>query len=886
MDRIRSFLNLERGEEGPALLLFLYLTLVMMSYIITKSIRDGLFLYKFSAYMLPYVYLGIAAIIGFVVWVYVRFSARVGQAAVILGSLLFFIGCLLLQWWAVRMQWVPATWVFYVWTSIFGIIIVTQVWTVANHVLDLRQAKRLFPLISSGGILGSALGGFTAARLAKLKSVGTDNLMLVLIPLLVLAGVLAQVLLGRYSHLGGKRGASEKGINFKAALQSVAASPYLKLIVALLALSNIVTLVVGIQFADVVKHAFPAKNQITAFMGSFSAYFSLLSFFLQVLAGSWLVEKFGVPWLILVLPLALTGGTLVLLAFPLALWAGMVLKGSDHSLRYSLDRATTELLYLPLPQSTKSEVKAVIDMVMQRLADGVGALLVLFVTRILAGGQVSLCILDLVLLGLWLGVVLRTRQEYVSTVRQNLSDRPALPEATLRMAFSDAKSIGSLQSMLASRDEQVVLYALELALALKRVNLIPAKLLTHPSPRVRTKALEALPLSEPQILEHVRGENDSTVRASAIVRACKVAHPGRPMSALRSYLDAPDLRVRLAALTCLARQPEAGETENLREHLARISQELDEASPQWREVAEVLGELRLPAAVELHLRLLRHPDLAVRKQAILSAGRASHRELVHFLIPFLADRELAREARQALREYGPRILGTLGDILKDPLEPLEIRQNIPLVLAQIPHQQTVDILLDSLFDYDGLLRYRAIRALGKLRVIDPDLRFDREKLSLRVREECEKTLRYRQALSALYPSGETSDLLAQLLKEKIAYGRERVFRLLALMLPPTTACASFLALVEEDRLKKASAAEYLDNVLPGKLKRHVLPLIEERAGGSRLGLEVRKTLDSFLQSPDPILRECTLNAIGKNHWPEFSGTDPALRRLRERYGYG
>jgi len=177
MDRLRSFLNLERGEEAPALLLFAYLTVVMTSYMITKAVRDGLFLYKFSAYSLPYVYLGIAAIIGFVVWVYVQFSARVGQAAVISGSLVFLVGNLLLQWWVVRMQWAPATWIFYVWTSIFGIIIVTQVWTVANHVLDLRQAKRLFPLISSGGILGSALGGGIAARLAKLPSVGTDNLM-------------------------------------------------------------------------------------------------------------------------------------------------------------------------------------------------------------------------------------------------------------------------------------------------------------------------------------------------------------------------------------------------------------------------------------------------------------------------------------------------------------------------------------------------------------------------------------------------------------------------------------------------------------------------------------------------------------------------------------
>jgi hypothetical protein len=38
-----------------------------------------------------------------------------------------------------------------------GIIVTTQVWTTGNAVLDLRQAKRLFPLVASGGILGGSM---------------------------------------------------------------------------------------------------------------------------------------------------------------------------------------------------------------------------------------------------------------------------------------------------------------------------------------------------------------------------------------------------------------------------------------------------------------------------------------------------------------------------------------------------------------------------------------------------------------------------------------------------------------------------------------------------------------------------------------------------------
>ena len=149
MNRVRAFLNLEPGEETPVFLLFSYLTLVLTCYVITKAARDGIFLYKFSAMSLPYVYIGIGVIIGFVVAAYLRLAARFDQVWLVSGSLFFFATNILLLWWAVRMDWEPAPWIFYVWTSIFGIIITTQVWTVANSILDLRQAKRIFPLVSS-----------------------------------------------------------------------------------------------------------------------------------------------------------------------------------------------------------------------------------------------------------------------------------------------------------------------------------------------------------------------------------------------------------------------------------------------------------------------------------------------------------------------------------------------------------------------------------------------------------------------------------------------------------------------------------------------------------------------------------------------------------------
>jgi len=873
MNRVRAFLNLEQGEETPVLLLFSYLTLILTCYMITKAARDGIFLHKFSAMSLPYVYIGIGVLIGFIVAVYLRLAARVEQVWLISGSLFFFILNILLLWWAVRLDWKPAPWIFYVWTSIFGIIVTTQVWTVANSILDLRQAKRIFPLVSSGGILGGAVGGLIGAKLVRV--IGTDNLLLILVPILLLVISLVQFLIRRYSvSPANDRGENRAGLSpdFRAATKMILGSRYLKLIVGLLALSAVVTLIVDFQFKIVAKEAIQGKDQLTAFFAMFSSYMAGGAFLLQVLAGSRIVEKVGVRVTLFILPVAMILGTATLIAFPLALWAGGVLKGSDYTLRYSIDRATTELLYVPVSQSVKTQVKAIIDMIVQRLADGAGGLVLLGLIWVIPKARVQegVGIFNLCLLAAWLWVGWQVRKEYVATLREGITNRPDLPKSTIRTVFDNQFSIATLKTMLASPDEEMVIYAMETATALGRQNWIPRELTTHRSARVRLKALELALLTEEELLERAKVDSDSTVRTSAIMRASKLTASGRAARGLDYFLQSPALGIRLSALVALSREGSGLGRGRIRQLLESVFSELEPQSAEWKMVAETMDEFSNPEAAEFHLRLLHHADPTVRREAILSAGKAGHRELVPFLIPLLADPRVAADVRVGLRDYGPRILGMLSDVFKDPTVELEIRRSIPLVLAYIPHQEAVDILLDGLFDYDSLLRYRAIRALGKLRLLDADLKFDAVKVSLRVREESETTLWHRQALAALYPSDGSGDLLSKLLKEKIERGKDRVLRLLTLLLPPTAAVASLLAMTEDDRIRRAEVAEFLDNVLPGKLRDYVLPVIEPRPRSLKTKQSVSDLLEACLRNPDPILRECAAEAVARGRWPEYA----------------
>lgn len=873
LPRLRAFFKLERGEEFPALILFLSLTVALASFVFAKAVRDALFLDRFRADALPYVYIGVALSIGAVVSVYVRLAARVSQLRLISATLVFFMLNVVAVWWGVRRDWAPMAAVFYIWTSLFGIILTVQVWTLASSLLNARQARRLFPLVGSGGILGATLGGLLAAALVK--SLGTENLILVLLLLLGVSLCLAQVA-GRCFCPAGQipcsAGIPPRRLNIFRVLRMTFASPYLRLIALLLAIAAVVTLNVDFQFKVIAQEAMQDEDSLTRFFGSFHAYVGAAAFLLQILIGPRVFEKHGLRLTLLVLPVALLAGTTLLLAYPLALVSGILLKGSEGTLRHSIDRATIEALYVPIPESVKSQVKAVIDMVLQRFADGLGGLLLLAMTAGLGFGLRGLAVFNALLIGAWIWTAMRTRKQYVAAVRSTLAERQIVPESALRSAFRDPESLQTLRDMMNDPDEEVVLYAMEVALAVGRRDWLSKKLLDHPSRNVRLRAIEEIPLTADDLLARLRDEPDIQVRAKAMGRACRVNRPESPLAAVYEQLAVPDLRLRLAALSCLAQQVSEAEAAPLRRYLLSVTADLPEDSIRWKDVAEALGEIRHAAALDLHLKLLHHPNPEVRLEAVRSAGRAGHRALVPFLIRMLSDRRLASPAERALQEYGPRILGTLGDVLRDPAEPMEVRRAIPGVLAGIPHQGAVDLLVEALEQPDGALRFHSLRALNKLRVRDESFRFDRALLARRIQEEAEKAQAHRRALAALYPQA-TGDLLEQLLREKLLQARERVFRLLGLILPPSSAHAAYNALLGDDRARRASAAEYLDNALPEELRQCVLPLAETRPLPT--SESARKILESFLHGSDLLLAECAADAIRKNRWPEFPAADLA-----------
>lgn len=263
------------------------------------------------------------------------------------------------------------------------------------------------------------------------------------------------------------------------------------------------------------------------------------------------------------------------------------------------------------------------------------------------------------------------------------------------------------------------------------------------------------------------------------------------------------------------------------------------------------------------------------KEAIASVGRLRDRSHLPWLLEKLADRTYRADVRVALSDFGTGIVGTLSDYLNDRSVSYVIRQNIPRVLSQVPDQQSVNTLVNSLQTVEPSLKYYVVKALNRLRSNYEDLKFDSRGLESALVEETKIHYEILQALQShtRTESNEATNLLKRALTEKQYQNLERIFRLLGLVYPPRDIYNAYQGVVSEEKTVRSNAIEFLDNLLKGDIKKFVLPLLDDvsvdsvlRKGGeffkvNRLNEE--ESLAFLITGRDPWLRACAIYRSGR-----------------------
>lgn len=892
-----SVLDIRRGEIALALLMLLYYYLLLVTYYFLKPARDGLFLVKLGPEQLPVVYILIALIVVPVTTLYSRASRSLKLNQLINVTTVIFIGSLLILRWLLGIEQPWVLYVFYIWVSIYGVMATAQFWLLSNGVFDATQAKRIFVFFGLGGIVGAFTGGELTGAIVRTFDVSTKDLLLFCVAFLALCVLLVNAVWaikqkGEAPIVHTTRTRTRDKTSYGEIFHDIKRSRHLMLIVGILAMGMATASLLDFQFKTIAAGIFDTEKDLTSFMGKFYGRLSLISFLFQFLVSYRFLKRFGVAGAILLLPAVLLGGTLFMLVAP-GLLAGVVVRGADGVFRYSIDKTGRELLFLPVPLEVKKRTKVFIDMFVDRGFRGVAGLLLLLFFTVLHFSIRQLSIVIALFIGIWFVLVFVMRKEYVNAFRKALERREIDP-GDLSMSIADPAVLGSLKNALQSANERQVVYAAQMLTGVQDDEITTAlrPLLRHNSEEVRLVALKALQESthNGDLVDEVGkllNDTNPFVRREAMHYLCDNA-PKEHDFTLKDYLQSQDIRIRSAAIGCIAEHGDPSQTGLVDEQVIRdvLASEGADGEFARTQLAEALGALGKSEYTSYLSQLLDDSSPAVVNQALLSTGRIRDRSFLPVLLDRLADKRYRKAARDGLAIFGEPIVGTLSDYIVDPSLSLTVRGNLCRVLSQIPSQHSVDALAAILDKAEPALKYFIIRALNSLRNGYPDFKFTHSALNDALLEESESYYAILQITRVLGGSSRPGcKLLDKALREKIDQNLERMFRILGLRYSQKDIYGAYLGIIGDQKQLRASAIEFLDNVLKQEVKRYLFPIFDTvtvevkiRKGQELFGVNLsdhEASMKYILDGGDSWLRACAIFSL-KGH------LSPNLRSMIEK----
>jgi ATP/ADP translocase len=859
-----------------------YIYLILFSYVVIKHMYNSLATKELGIEQLPYVYIAIAITALALTPLYTRLTSTTRLNRLIIGIAIFLMCNLLLFWWLLRLTRSPVLfYVLRIWTSLYGVLTVSQSWTLAKYVFDAREGRRVIPVLGLAAGVGAWSGSKLTERFAEL--VGTESLAVFCI--VCLGGSI--ILLTRVWKQRSKKGRPTEAVYHQShppigdllrmTLDRIRSSRHLALLVGITTSMMAVSQITEFQFLVYGDEIRESTDGLTAFLGQWESRISIVAIVMQLLLMGPLRRFFGAG-AVLPLPILIGGASIWVIvgATGAAVTAAKIV---DGSLRYSVNRSGLELLYLPLPERVMKTTKAFIDVVADRLARGLAGVLVLVFYSWLGISMERLSFVSAAIAGGWLFCVITVRRAYVNAYRNSLRRRN-LDLGQVNFEITEKEIIEDISAALDGTTRQVIyaLRVLESAGPIPRsINL--EKLLRHPSPEVREGALRLLSRGDGSsaVLDHatafLTGADDGVRAESAQYISLHSNRARRDVMA--ELCSSPDQRVRSAAVEAISRHGvRAIDMEPIVKRL--IEDAHDDDSEARRQAAQALGLLRPTSPLLPRLdRLINDESIDVAIAATVSAGNVGRRSLVPMLIAKFLDRRTRPAAREALAKFGDGIIGTLEDHLNDRHERTVLRANVLRVLLMTGTQKAADVLLNSIVDGDASFRFRTIRTLSKLRHRHPELRFDGNKIKAEVRAEAEAYYRDRVAWADLDDppgAGPGYALLRRVLEERASTSLEAMFRLLGLRYRQNDLYLAHTRLAG-DRTTRARAIMLIESVVERDVRHLIMPIVDARSleeivARARSRYHIAEDtpvghLAALLRANDNWLRTCSIFAVGE-----------------------
>lgn len=316
--------------------------------------------------------------------------------------------------------------VFFVWTSVFNLFVVSVFWACMADAFRAEQAKRLFGFIGAGGTLGGIVGaGVTAAFAAR---VGTTGLLLIAIVLLECAVLCATRFFNRTSSVrdladGGDTTDSDApvGGSVFAGIMHVWRSPYLLGICLYMLLFTVGSTFLYFQQAAIVNANVADRAASTRLFAQIDLAVNILTALTQIFVTGRLLKILGVAITLALVPALSLVGFLGVGMLP-TLWMVIGFQVARRAGNFAVASPTREVLFTVVTREDKYKTKSFIDTFVYRAGDQVGAW-TSGLLALLGFGIVGTSFVAAPLAGAWLLVSLWLGRKQTEAVRLADGDR-------------------------------------------------------------------------------------------------------------------------------------------------------------------------------------------------------------------------------------------------------------------------------------------------------------------------------------------------------------------------------------------------------------------------------------------------------------------------------
>lgn len=894
--RILQSLKIQPGEGERVALMFLYsLAAVGGGVVLGRAVSRSLFLSMLPESSVPYKFILPPFFVIASILVYHRLVPRYPMYRLITATNLLVISGLLLFRFILDSAFAasfPLLSALYIYFEIVATTVGIQFWSFAGEVFNPREAKRLFGLITAGGVFSNAITGF---GLRAVSNVILPKDLIFAVAGSLLIGILCVWTLGRQKERAAAlepasdrtrrlpRSVEEGPASTRQDLRQIARQPMLVTLGMLIVVTSLVTNISDFQLDLSLQRFFAHDGQgMLAFLGTFQIFVGVIAVLFQLFVTNRVLERFGLAAGLLLLPLALAGGSLAFVLTAGAFWAMALPRGADMTLRYTINDASLNVLFLPIREDFRKRVKALLDGVVKPPITALLGLLFLLFLRddidqvgVQARDVVPWSYATLALVAIWIFIVVSTRKQYKIALVDRLKGY-RLGFAQTEFDIKDETTVALITQELQSESSNPlrVINILEMLKPSEETgwHAYIHPLLNHKSPEVRIlvaqyfeeRAMLAREVGLPELLERRFGDEDAQARAAAVQAYCAVLGDSS-LERVVPLLGEPDLRVRRAAIIGLMKY--AG-ISGVMEAAVTLKQLFTSREAKEREAgAAVLGSLQVPNYYQPLLPLLDDPDDAVQRQAILSAGQLRHPLLIPKLVAKLGSPRHEYYAREALAGYGSVAVAHIAAALA---EAPSVQKQIALVkvLREIVTPASAKVLGKYFYDPNDHLRAAVAKALSTLDAKGLQAELPRADILGATLKEIERTYSIHLLLADL--GDQAGPILGRALRDHLGYFHDHLFSLLSLLYPGMDTRAIQRA-VKSGGGQKATALELIDTMADKEIRDVMLPLVEAplekivQIAETRFGLErcnAEQRLYELVQSDDPVLRACAMYQLG------------------------